>query len=185
MFAKGYILLWDGQFTNPPVNVKGNWSEMVVFLDSAQYIQIREPGNKATIIDGECPEAIYHIALCPPHTSMSSEQCSISAVNRAEGWQRVVGPDDCSSLWMELILPERTSNRPTSISQAKHRWLSNARQPSAQRFQMHRACPLTRQTDWHTDQEWAKWTTVTHKCRGDSSTHTTLSKAPLGSVQKH
>ena len=78
----------------------------------------------------------------------------------SERWGQQCG--GCSGLWMEFILPERTSNRPASISQVEHRWLSHARRPSAQRFQMHRACPLTRQTDWHTDRERANWTAVTH-----------------------
>lgn len=88
----------------------------------------------------------------------------------SERWGRQCG--GCSSLWMELILPERTSNRPASISQVEHQWLSHARRPSAQRFQMHRACPFTRQADWHTDQEWANWTMNLHKHCRSYNTHT-------------
>lgn len=38
-------------------------------------------------------DAVYHIAVRPPqfHTTVSFEQCSISAVNRVEGSQREVG----------------------------------------------------------------------------------------------
>lgn len=37
--------------------------------------------------NGEHPEDISHIALCPPqlHATVSAEQCSISPVNRVEG----------------------------------------------------------------------------------------------------
>lgn len=88
----------------------------------------------------------------------------------SERWGRECG--ECSSLWIEFILPERTSNRPASISQVEHRWLSHARRPSAQRIQMHRGCPLTRQTYWHTDQERANWTAVTQTQQRLQHTHT-------------
>lgn len=132
-------------------------------------------------MDGEYPEAIYHIAVCPPqfHTTVSSVAFQLLTEWRgsSERWGRQCG--GCSSLWMELIHPERTSNRPASISQVEHRWLSHARRPSAHSFQMHRACPLTRQTDWHTDQVRANWTINLHKHRRSSNTHT--SAQSLGS----
>lgn len=97
----------------------------------------------------------------------------------SERWGRERG--GCSSLWIEFILPERTSNRPASISQVEHRWLSHARRPSVPRIQMHRGCPLTRQTYWHTDQERANWTAVTQTQQRLQHTHTHTSTQNLGS----
>lgn len=150
---------------------------MDIFLHTV-YIQIRRAENwSLDRQDGEYPQAIHHIAVCPPqfHTTVSSEQCCISAVNRVKGVQWEVGPGvwRVQQLMNGALSPWENFKQARSISQVEHRWLSHARRPSAQRLQMHQACPLTRQTDWNTDQEWASY--VTHT----SHTLHTLRPKPL------
>lgn len=100
------------------------------------------------------PGIIYHMSASFGFTltgfvfHLLTERQDIS-----ERWDRERGR--WSSPWIELFLPGRTSNRTTSISQVKHRWLGRACRPSARRTQKHSGVRRTHtwQTYWHTDQE--------------------------------
>lgn len=60
---------------------------------------------------------IYHVAVCPPqfHTTVGSEQSSISAVNRVEGWQWKVGP----GVWRVQQLMNGAHSPPEDFKRAR------------------------------------------------------------------
>lgn len=65
---------------------------MVISLNTVHIFKSEEKGTEAA--EGEYPEATCHFAVFTLqfHTTVSSKQCSISAVNRVEGRQWKVGP---------------------------------------------------------------------------------------------